>query len=175
MPRSIPSFQLNLSDALYRHPLAIWTELEVDLEDGQRLSQRQPKTVAEAAKNFLHRPVAKRPAAEPISKLSSYLQSPGKRVRLPAIVLSWHSSVTGSYRVLATCMPRTLARIAVRRRTAVPFPYPSVGSEDLANGLREILAHAMGMHLVHGGPELTHRLISGAQPARAAGLRKRQR
>jgi hypothetical protein len=43
----------NLSDeALYRHPLAIWTELEVGLEDGQRLSRRQPITVAEAAKRL---------------------------------------------------------------------------------------------------------------------------
>lgn len=39
-------------DALCRHPLAVWTELEVGLEDGQRLSRRQPITVTEAAKRL---------------------------------------------------------------------------------------------------------------------------
>jgi hypothetical protein len=39
-------------DALYRHPLAIWTELEVGLKDSQRLSRRQPITIAEAAKRL---------------------------------------------------------------------------------------------------------------------------
>ena len=29
-------------DALRRHPLAVWIELEIGLEDGQRLSRRNP-------------------------------------------------------------------------------------------------------------------------------------
>ena len=40
-----------------------------------------------------------------------------------------------------------------------------VGPEDPADGLREPPAQAMGMHLVHSGPVVTHRLASGAQPA----------
>src|ERR1700730_8934843 len=40
-----------------------------------------------------------------------------------------------------------------------------VGPEDPADGLREPSAQAMGMHLVHSGPVVTHRLASGAQPA----------
>jgi hypothetical protein len=44
---------LTLNDeALFRHPLTVWTELEVGLEDGQRLSRRQPITVMEAAKRL---------------------------------------------------------------------------------------------------------------------------
>jgi superfamily II DNA/RNA helicase len=39
-------------EALYRHPLAVWTELEIGLSDGQRLSRRQPIMVAEAAKRL---------------------------------------------------------------------------------------------------------------------------
>jgi hypothetical protein len=39
-------------DALYRHPLAVWTELEIGLEDGQRLSRRKPITIAAAAKKL---------------------------------------------------------------------------------------------------------------------------
>ena len=29
-------------DALYRHPLAVWCEMEIGFSDGQRLSRRQP-------------------------------------------------------------------------------------------------------------------------------------
>ena len=39
-------------DALYRHPLAVWCELEIGLSDGQRLSRRQPATLADAAKRL---------------------------------------------------------------------------------------------------------------------------
>src|SRR6516165_11728418 len=39
-------------DALYRHPLAVWCELEIGLSDGQRLSRRQPATLAAAAKRL---------------------------------------------------------------------------------------------------------------------------
>jgi hypothetical protein len=38
--------------ALRRHPLAVWVELEIGLEDGQRLSRRKPITIAEAAKRL---------------------------------------------------------------------------------------------------------------------------
>jgi hypothetical protein len=36
-------------DALYRHPLAVWCEMEIGLSDGQRLSRREPRTLASAA------------------------------------------------------------------------------------------------------------------------------
>jgi Lhr-like helicase len=36
-------------EALRRHPLAVWCELEIGLEDGQRLSRRKPITLADAA------------------------------------------------------------------------------------------------------------------------------
>jgi Lhr-like helicase len=39
-------------EALRRHPLAIWIELEIGLEDGQKLSRRPPTTVAEAARRL---------------------------------------------------------------------------------------------------------------------------
>ena len=43
----------NLDDeALHRHPLAVWCELEIGLSDGQRLSRRQPRTLADAAKRL---------------------------------------------------------------------------------------------------------------------------
>ena len=35
--------------ALHRHPLAVWCELEIGLLDGQRLSRRDPVTLADAA------------------------------------------------------------------------------------------------------------------------------
>src|SRR5262249_393819 len=38
--------------ALRRHPLAVWIELQIGLEDGQRLSRRQPITIAEAAQRL---------------------------------------------------------------------------------------------------------------------------
>lgn len=42
-----------LSDeALRRHPLAVWTELEIGLLDGQRLSRREPATLEVAAKRL---------------------------------------------------------------------------------------------------------------------------
>jgi hypothetical protein len=39
-------------EALRRHPLAVWCELEIGLLDGQRLSRRQPATLADAAKRL---------------------------------------------------------------------------------------------------------------------------
>jgi hypothetical protein len=43
----------NLDDqALYRHPLAVWCELEIGLSDGQRLTRRQPRRLADAAKRL---------------------------------------------------------------------------------------------------------------------------
>src|SRR5690606_16232079 len=36
-------------DALRRHPLAAWIELEIGLLDGQRLTRRPPATIADAA------------------------------------------------------------------------------------------------------------------------------
>jgi superfamily II DNA/RNA helicase len=43
----------NLDDhALHRHPLAVWCELEIGLLDGQRLSRRDPVTLANAAKRL---------------------------------------------------------------------------------------------------------------------------
>ena len=39
-------------NALGVHPLAVWTELEIGLSDGQRLSRRQPTTIKEAAKRL---------------------------------------------------------------------------------------------------------------------------
>jgi Lhr-like helicase len=39
-------------DALRAHPLAVWIELEIGLEDGQRLSRRRPITIAEAAERL---------------------------------------------------------------------------------------------------------------------------
>jgi Lhr-like helicase len=42
-----------LDDAALRlHPLAVWIELEIGLEDGQRLSRRAPTTIEEAAKRL---------------------------------------------------------------------------------------------------------------------------
>jgi hypothetical protein len=44
---------INLDDdALYRHPLAVWCELEIGLSDGQRLSRRRPATLADAARRL---------------------------------------------------------------------------------------------------------------------------
>jgi ATP-dependent helicase YprA (DUF1998 family) len=39
-------------NALHRHPLAVWCELEIGLLDGQRLSRRDPVTLAHAAKRL---------------------------------------------------------------------------------------------------------------------------
>jgi Lhr-like helicase len=39
-------------DALRSQPLAVWIELEIGLQDGQRLSRRQPITIAEAAQRL---------------------------------------------------------------------------------------------------------------------------
>lgn len=39
-------------EALFRHPLAVWSELEIGLLDGQRLSRRRPVTLADAAKRL---------------------------------------------------------------------------------------------------------------------------
>jgi superfamily II DNA/RNA helicase len=39
-------------EALHRHPLAIWCELEIGLLDGQQLSRRDPVTLADAAKHL---------------------------------------------------------------------------------------------------------------------------
>ena len=42
-----------LNDAtLHAHPLAVWIELEIGLEDGQRLERRKPITIADAAKRL---------------------------------------------------------------------------------------------------------------------------
>ena len=39
-------------DALRSHPLAVWIELEIGLQDGKQLRRRQPTTLAEAAKRL---------------------------------------------------------------------------------------------------------------------------
>jgi DEAD/DEAH box helicase/HNH endonuclease len=39
-------------EVLSRNPLAVWCEMEIGLSDGQRLSRRQPITLAEAAKRL---------------------------------------------------------------------------------------------------------------------------
>jgi Lhr-like helicase len=41
--------------ALRKHPLAVWIELEIGLQDGQRLLRRDPITIAEAAKRLTAR------------------------------------------------------------------------------------------------------------------------
>src|SRR5258708_32023701 len=44
-----------LDDAALRvHPLAVWIELEIGLQDGQRLSRRAPITIKEAAERLAH-------------------------------------------------------------------------------------------------------------------------
>ena len=46
----------SLSDAELRsHPLAVWIELEIGLEDGQRLARRRPITLTEAAEKLASR------------------------------------------------------------------------------------------------------------------------
>jgi hypothetical protein len=45
-----PSLQ---NERLKTHPLAVWIELQIGLEDGQKLSRRLPMTLAEAAQRFL--------------------------------------------------------------------------------------------------------------------------
>ena len=39
-------------DELRSHPLAVWVEMEIGLEDGQRLSRQRPTTLAEAARRL---------------------------------------------------------------------------------------------------------------------------
>lgn len=39
-------------NALRSHPLAVWIELEIGLQDGQRRSRREPTTIADAAKRL---------------------------------------------------------------------------------------------------------------------------
>ena len=51
------------------------------------------------------------------------------------------------------------------RASAALFRCSRVGPAEAPDGLREPSAQAMGMHLVHGVPVVTHRLASGAQPA----------
>src|SRR5437899_9752269 len=51
------------------------------------------------------------------------------------------------------------------RASTALFRCSGVEPEDPAEGPREPSAQAMGMHLVHSGPVLTHRSASGAQPA----------
>ena len=48
--------------ALRVHPLAVWIELEIGLEDGQRLSRRPPITIADAAKRLAAADQARRGA-----------------------------------------------------------------------------------------------------------------
>jgi len=50
------------------------------------------------------------------------------------------------------------------RASTALFRCSRVGPEDLADGVREPSAQAMGMHLVHSGPVVTHRSPSSAQP-----------
>jgi hypothetical protein len=45
-----PSLQ---NERLKTHPLAVWIELQIGLEDGQKLSRRRPMTLAEAAQRLL--------------------------------------------------------------------------------------------------------------------------
>jgi hypothetical protein len=56
-------------DALRVHPLAVWIELEIGLEDGQRLSRRAPTTIEEAAQRLAKQ--AKRDEARCRSQLQA--------------------------------------------------------------------------------------------------------
>jgi DEAD/DEAH box helicase len=58
-------------DALRVHPLAVWIELEIGLEDGQRLSRRAPTTIEEAAQLLAKQ--AKRDEARCRSQLQAML------------------------------------------------------------------------------------------------------
>jgi hypothetical protein len=58
-------------DALRVHPLAVWIELEIGLEDGQRLSRRAPITIEEAAQRLAKQ--AKRDEARCRSQLQAML------------------------------------------------------------------------------------------------------
>jgi Lhr-like helicase len=61
-----------LDDAGLRvHPLAVWIELEIGLQDGQRLSRREPITIAEAAKRLAKQ--TKRDVARCRSQLQAML------------------------------------------------------------------------------------------------------
>ena len=59
----------SLSDAELRsHPLSVWIELEIGLEDKQRLTRRPPTTLTERRKNWRPRQVAIPSVARPNSR-----------------------------------------------------------------------------------------------------------
>jgi hypothetical protein len=90
-------------DALRRLPLAVWCELEIGLLDRQRLSRRDPVTLADAAKRLADQTGCEEARCR--SQLQRFLMlasRPAHQRGGKVIVHFWLLSFTGLYRAPAT-------------------------------------------------------------------------
>ena len=85
-------------DALKTHPLSVWIELEVGLNDGQRLSRRPPITIAEAARRLseqIDRDEVR--CRDQLQAMLTLMSMPASNEVGSVTVPSWPSSSIGSF------------------------------------------------------------------------------
>ena len=110
--------------ALARYPLAVWAELEIGLEDGQRLSRRQPITVAEAAKRLAEQTGCDEARCR--SQLQSFLilasrpaQERGGSGDRAFMAFKLHRFISGAGHVYATLRSTGQRRVTLEGQTYV--------------------------------------------------------
>ena len=106
------------NDQLRVHPLAVWIELQIGLEEGQRLSRRLPTTLADAAErlsNFTGIDSAK--CRTRIQEMLQVMSSPGSQRGGTGdrafLAFKLHRFISGAGQVYATLMPEEQRKVTL--------------------------------------------------------------
>jgi Lhr-like helicase len=100
------------------HPLAVWIELQIGLEDGQRLSRRVPITLAAAADRLseftgTHSATCRTRIQEMLSVMSKPGSQRGGRGDRAFLAFKLHRFISGAGKVYATLMPEPARKITL--------------------------------------------------------------
>jgi len=105
-------------EQLKTHPLAVWIELQIGLEDGQKLSRRLPITLADAAQtlsDFTGQPSAlcRQHIQEMLSIMSKPSAQRGGTGTRAFLAFNLHRFISGAGHVYATLLPERERRITL--------------------------------------------------------------
>ena len=105
-------------DQLKTHPLAVWIELQIGLEDGQKLTRRIPTTLADAAQrlaDFTGIDAAK--CRQRIQEMLSVMSKPGSQRggtgERAFLAFKLHRFISGAGQVYATLMPEQQRKVTL--------------------------------------------------------------
>ena len=133
-------------DQLRTHPLAVWIELQIGLEEGQKLSRRVPITFADAAQklaDFVGTEVAK--CRLRLQEMLTVMSKPGSQRggnwERAFLAFKLHRFISGAGQVYATLMPPQVRKVTCYQ-LSLPGP-PRKKSRRTAPGLRDDRANVI--------------------------------